>query len=236
MSADSRTKDQIYLVSDFLKRAKRHYGVSQTTIAKSMGISTQALTDMKAGRRAFTQSLAEKLLDANKDQPWIDCFTEVLGKFAALSRQVIIPSTTLEGIDATANDRATNPQSRLPLLHTPVSGCQAIFEGNDAFYVEIPDWALKLIPLASTPYALEIEADDYAGRLRIGDQVLVVQATEPVKEVMLVDHVGSLKLARNSACDDKITGSNAWIALDSGLPLQDAVPVAAVVAIIKAKL
>lgn len=207
---------------------KTRYGVRQAKIAADMGISPQALTDIKAGRRRFTPKLGEKLLQANAGEPWAGWLAEQLAQLAVEPGKVdnVTP----------ISDKARTPalSFHIPLLHAPFFGDPQESPTRDDF-VDLPRWARKLVSASDRPYALELATDDYMGRLRAGDLLLVAQAVWPGKEIMVVECAAGLRVARSDIFDVvRKSGSRQWLALDSGEPIPDAVPIATVAGILMA--
>ncbi len=226
-------------LAGILHELKGRFGINQTAVAKVLGISIQALTDAKSGRRTFTPLMAEKLLEYYRHEPWAGWLAGELKDLVAPVEQPIVPPPDpkiVVPVDSVVHLPGSETH-RIPLLRTPILGDFTAIEDRCERYVELPEWAIPLIPPNSSPYILEVAADDYAGRLRMGDHVLVVQRAAPVREVMIVEHAESLKLARNAAfVADKTGGREEWFAMDSGLPLHSAKPVAAILGAVMARL
>lgn len=227
-------------LADMLFDLKKKFGITQTAVAKVLDVSVQALTDMKSGRRAFTPPMAEKLLDQYQNEPWAGWLADELKGFVAfIDRPILAAPETDKMIpfDTVVYVPGSEHLPCVPLLRTLILGDHTILGKHSELHVELPRWTIPLIPAGSSPYILELAADDYAGRLRMGDYVLVAQATIPIREIMIVEHGGSLRLARNTMYDAVATGGyGEWLALDSGLPLPNATPAAMVVGVIMARL
>lgn len=227
-------------IISILFELKKRFGITQTAVAKVLGISVQALTDMKSGRRVFTPLMAEILLERYRDEPWAGWLAgELKDLITVADRSILAPPKANEmvPVDTVVYVPGSEYLSCIPLLRAPILGDHTIIRKHSELDVELPRWTIPLIPAGSSPYILELTADDYAGRLRMGDQVLVAQATVPVREIMIVEYAGSLRLARNAAYDPAATGGyGEWLALDSGLPLHNATPAAMVVGVVMARL
>lgn len=232
-------KKDINSLSTMLLSLKKDFGVTQTAIAMVLGVSAQALTDMKGGRRLFTPAMAEKLLEYYKNEPWAGWLTNELKRFAAPARQSILAPPDFEMVPVDTIDYLLNsdPIAHIPVVQTPLLGNRDVINERCERSVELPKWTKSLIPDASSPYILELGADDYAGHLQMGDYLLVVQTVVKNKEFMVVEHLGTLRLARNARYNiDSKRKATGWIALDSGITLEEAVPVATVMGIVMAKL
>lgn len=232
-----------HALCDILAILKEKYGITQTMLAQIIGVSIQAVTDMKAGRRRFTPAMADKLLDAFINETWAGWLADVLQPFAdplalvaALSKAKVIIGTPPPGSHHPPPQQSV-AITEVPVLHVPWSGPLPAPGACIAGKIALPQWAMALAARAAHPYVLELVADDYAGRLRAGDQVLVVQDVWPDKEIMIVKAEGGLRLARNSTFGGvRESATFQWIALDSGVPLELVSPVATVVGIVMAKL
>jgi len=218
---------------------KEKYGISQTSVAKTLGISVQALTDMKGGRRVFTPAMAEKLLDHYKNEPWAGWLVNESKDLAAPKENLLssLPDSEILPADTVIYNGDIKPRPTIPLLKTPLLGAHSPEDEHCERYVELPEWAAPLITVDSNPYVLELATDDYSGRLRAGDCVLVLQTVISNKEVLVVEQAGCLRLARNPLFSDVAEKENAgWIALDSGVMLKNATPVSTVVGIVMARM
>lgn len=226
-------------LSNMLLSLKKRYGISQTAIAKILGISVQALTDMKGGRRVFTPAMAEKLLEHYKNEPWIGWLVNELKDLAAPKENLLpsLPDSDVLPADTVVYNADIKPRPTIPLLKTPLLGVHSPEDEYCERYIELPEWATPLISIDSNPYVLEIATDDYSGRLRAGDCVLVLQIVIPNKEVMIVEQTGCLRLARNPLFANVAEKDTAgWIALDSGVMLKNATPVSTVAGIVMARM
>jgi len=223
---------------------KQQYGIPQAAVAKALKISVQALTDMKAGRRAVTPAIAEKLLDQYKNEPWSgwlgDALRPILNPFEQLpsfkDAELIIGGVQLP---APSQTRSATPINSLqvPLLQALWAGATTDSHTFEGIFVALPEWAAKLATEGPDPYVLQLAADDYVGRLRAGDHVLIVQTALPHKEIMVVEQAGGLRLARNAArAEFDGAYESGWIALDSGIFLEKATAVATVMGIVMARL
>lgn len=221
-------------LESILRILKSQCGIKQAKVAKDLGISPQALTDIKAGRRRFTQEMADKLVDAYKAEPWAGWLAEELTGFdLSLTGEFF---RIVDPILPQSEKYLQKLTRKLPLLRAPFLGEPMSSPTHDSD-VELPEWAAKIIGDLDDAYALELLADDYAGRLRAGDQLLVVQDVWPDKEIMIVQCPKGLRIARNGMHDTTMGDTQGnWIALDSGENLAEAAPAATVAAILMAKL
>lgn len=227
---------------DILVELKEKYGINQTVVAGILDVSIQVVTDMKGGRRTFTPVMAEKLLEAFANEPWAAWLAKVLHPF-------IVPFwfiPELADVEFSLGDlpyygntpvpQSSAQLSSVPLLRIPWVG-PPLESGQCVETIMLPRWASTLAADGTNPYALEMVVDDYAGRLRVGDQVLIVQDVWPDKELMIVKGTGGLRLARNSLFDKtRKVEPFQWIALDSGIAVESVSPVATVTGIIMARL
>lgn len=225
------------LLCNILLSMKKQHGILQTSVAKILGISIQALTDMKGGRRVFTPAMAEKLLDHYRNEPWADWLARELKELAAPPKGIVILSSPDFKLPPSDSISYAGARPAVPLFKTPQCGIQTPVEEHCDELVELPEWAYPQITADSNPYVMELATDDYSGRLRAGDYVLVLQTVVPNKEVMVVEQAGCLRLARNSLFTEAAKGKPAgWIALDSGVKLKNATPVSSVVGIVMARM
>lgn len=236
----SRKDNRIDELRVMLNAMKSKFGITQTAIARVLGLSAQALTDIKGGRRAFTPSMAEKMLAEYASQPWSDWLSDRLKTIISPATQAMLPPSEPEMTVPAATVVyvvASGSLPRIPLLRAPFLGTHTAIEERCERYVQLPEWTVALIPPDSDPYILELATDDYSGRLRAGDHILVVQTVLPNKEIMLVEQSGGLRLAQNAVRSNaEITDSAGWIALDSGVMLKSAMPMATVIGVTMARM
>ncbi len=222
----------------FLKK----FGLRQSFLAKKCGVRPQILTDIKSGRRYFSKKMADALLAASQGEPWEFWVRHMLDnafnppKYEGLEE-------FFEDMDEDAPEATKVPMNSLPILTTPCLGDP--FESN-AYYGERISVAEAIAELALSTepaYVLRLHSDDVFKRLRSGDLLLVSQTADAEKEIMVVDHMGMLKLARSLTHSRIFYGfsdykerKEGWLALDSGILLLEAEPVSCVIGIVWADL
>jgi len=243
-------------VVDILLELKCRYGIRQTTIADILGVSRQAITDLKAGKRRFTGEMFEKFLVAFSQEPWGSWVAEALVE-AFLRHYRYLPEDQLhKRLDAfschskevleIANKRPAYPNkapSSYPVFSIPVTGDPDGIPGRVVERLALPPALAAQAANALYPYVLRIDFDDVSGRLRRGDLVLVLQDTDRETEVMLVQLRGEVRLARRAMCcretadsvRDGIQGDG-WIAMDSAKMIEPERVVGCVVGIVQALL
>lgn len=209
---------------ELIRAIKSEYGMNQTTLARQIGVSPQILTDIKAGRRRFTPAMAESIMALFAHEGGAGWLAETL-------QDIVIQS-------ATAGMRRSSDIGTMTSGEVPVSGIRlpvlgALCWGDPQALVTNPE-RTTLIPEALVPligekyfsYVLALDYDDFAGRLRAGDQLLIVQDVRVIKEIMVVACRGRLRLARNASCvNDGAEADIAdikkhWLALDTGKMLE----------------
>lgn len=217
-------------VAELMRKIKSDYGMNQTALARELGISPQILTDIKAGRRIFTPPMAEKIMalfSREAGAGWLAAALEGILKGGAR------PGKNAE-VQAPSRSSDLANGKYLPVLDALCKGDPAKATGKTRHTILIPEVLAKLVGGSTDAYVLALDNDDYSGRLRAGDQVLIVQNAEFSKEIMVVESDGRLRLARNPI--DNTSAEIQWVALDTGNPLKNATPVGAVVGIVVALL
>ncbi|MDR1661495.1 MAG: helix-turn-helix domain-containing protein [Azoarcus sp.] len=233
------------------KELKEKYGVKQNSIAKIIGVSRQAVTDMKAERRRFSRAMAEKLLLAFAEEPWSDwlrarleeLFTVVPPRFALPSEST--PQSIQKPLEIASGgvcERSTGLK-KFPLLASPCRGDPANSPANSHKLVVVPEELSDQAAESANPYVLIVDCDSRDGRLRRGDRVLVLQDNERESEIMIIDHNGALRLARRGR-RARIAGVREmttrdemdWHFVDTGaaVPAEEAKPAGCVVGIVMA--
>lgn len=239
-----------------IKEIKSNYGVKQNSIAAVLGISRQAITDMKAGRRRFTQAMAQKMLQTYADEPWIGWLHDRLDAlFTPPSTRFIIPgelpprgesgdNIETPSLSVPSEREAINP-IRLPILTLPCKGVPEASPANTQKLCVIPDELLLQTSELSNSYVLIIDFDSRDGRLRRGDRVLVVQDAGREVEIMVIEYRGTLRLARRGKYERVFNRSDVtviddmdWVFMDSVtvIPVGDATAVGSVIGIVMALL
>lgn len=235
-----------------IKELKLRYGVKQKTIADILGISRQAVTDMKAERRRFTKAMAEKLLKEFAGEPWANW---LCGRLDALFTPTP-PCFTMASCnddntaaEETAPSISTSPQvtrqTGLPVLTSPCRGDPELSPAYTRKYIVVPDELFMQTSELTDSYILIIDFDSHDGRLRRGDRVLALQNAERDCEIMVVEYRGALRLARrgkhargsNRGAEGE-TGEMDWVLLDSGavIPSSEAEATSCIVGIVMALL
>lgn len=226
-------------VYKLLTTFKKRYGISQNAVAAALGISAQALTDVKAGRRQFTPKMSEKLLQHYKAEPWAEWLAKALRPDPTTSDPGELSQD--DAAEGGMNDFLSSlppwtvDPTTVPLLRTPCLGAPELSAAYRNERITLPEWAVKLVPADSDPYVLELDTDDYAGMFRMGDRVLVVREIRPTRELAIVERDDCPRLARNAVPTPESKAAAGWIALDSGIPIRGAVPVATIMGIVMAK-
>jgi DNA-binding XRE family transcriptional regulator len=238
------------------KELKEKYGVKQTEVAAVIGVSRQAVTDMKAGRRRFTRVMAEKILLEFAGEPWADWLRARFDMlFTPSPIRFAIPGEppSRGDVNHAEEERAppmpASPQAAkrtgLPVLNSPCRGDPGLSSANTKKYAPIPDELSVHASGLTDSYILVIGFNSRDGRLRRGDQVLVLQDAERESEIMVIEHDGALRLARRVGYERAFRGDKAgagdesdWCTLDSGMVIsaQEAEPAGCVVGIVMALL
>lgn len=217
-----------------MRKIKVEYGVNQTTLAGHIGVSPQILTDIKAGRRRFSPAMAESIMSLFAHKTDVGWLAEAL--------QAILAGGTGDGVrersnaDAVAMANTAIAGARLPVLDMLCKAAPTDAAGKS---VLIPETLAPFLDKAAFSYVLVLDYDDYAGRLRAGDRILIVQNGDIIREIMVVESKGRMRLARNASYLNGATQGNAkeqWLALDTGKPVTPASYVGAVVGIVSAVL
>ena len=228
--------DKNYSFISLLVGLKKRYGVTQDLFARMSGVSKQVLTDIKAGRRKFSNEMVQKLLADSQDKPWKTDVAEALSEFIKEREEFQHhPSSTM----------ASHPTGnrRLPMVNAPVIGDPCAAPEFTGEYFALPNAIERLDADPRDSYVLILQNDDCLGRLRSGDLVVITQNSKRDKEIMVVEHSGLLRLARNTKHIGKLHLPHGerfpdgdWIALDSGSLIPNARPQGAVIGIVWAVL
>ena len=184
------------LVSGLFDKLKQNHGLKYSKIAEMCGVQRQNITDFRHGRRKFTREMADRLLSARPDEPWVVWLKPLLDYYfskpdpdraekSMASLGLPIPDTIPH-----------SPVGRLPLLDAPVLGDPQVAAAFSGEYAPVTKTVLALVDREYQPYILKVQYDDYALRLRAGDWVLIQQTLEFEKEIMVVEQGGRLSLAR----------------------------------------
>ena len=223
---------------------KSKYGVRQSKIAEVLGVSRQVISDMKAGKRRFSDEMFRKLILAFEPEPWSGWLARTF--FFAFKRHFnyMNEGELARHLDGWRPDgffareeipdgaTRTNPPespphpakvSTYPVLSAPVVGDPEGFPELTLGRLALPP------PLAAQaadflhPYILRLDFDDVRGRFRRGDWILIVQDAEREAEVLLVRFRGEARLARRGRRYRSLTNldrsgirDDDLIALDSG--------------------
>lgn len=239
-----------------IKELKLKYGVKQKSIADALGISRQAVTDMKAERRRFTKMMGEKLIIAFANEPWINwlrsrldaLFTSPPTSFAVPEGQAPAnyeeSTTDVAAPSARVSSRETR-QIGFPVLISPCKGDPRSSPANTQKCSFIPDELFIQTSSLANSYILVVDFDSRNGRLRRGDWVLVLQDPERDCETMIVEYRGALRLARRGKYERDLNrnteehfGEMDWVLLDSGMvvPEGDVEAAGCIVGIVMAQL
>lgn len=217
-------------------------GLTQIKIAELCGLSRQGITDIKSGRRNFTKKMADSIVKAGVDEPW--------GLHLKKRLEYAFNPPIYEGLEELFNDDAnkkplhpTFASYSLPILTAlpmddPLES--TAFSGE---YLTLPPIVAEIAQGLESPYILRLQSDDCYKRLRQGDHLLVAQAYEVKKEIVVIAHAGTLRLARTVADARQFYNfsggfeeSEGWVALDSGRLITNAEQVACVFGIVWAAL
>jgi len=249
---------------------RKRFAVTFATTARMCGIPPQHVTDLRSERRSITDRHARNLVVESQGKPWyelikfyVDDYFEFVSKIKMKEEEIdryelpLFPSPTR----STASSSVPAALPKLPVLTSPFLGNPELsptFDGDR--YVELTGEAAALAVGAENAYVLKLHCDesvkglqdydDNARRLRIGDNVLVLQDAKSEAEIQIVEvgHQGMLRLARRvkairdlgipleDDADEKLADGEAWVALDSGEIISDTCPKAYVAGIVWARL
>jgi DNA-binding XRE family transcriptional regulator len=238
------------------KELKEKYGVKQNVIAEAIGVSRQAVTDMKSERRRFSRAMAEKLLLEFAEEPWGDWLrTRLDALFAVVPTRFALPSESspqpvrqpVETNSGGAGEDLlpSTEAKKLLLLSSPCRGDPALSPANTHKHIIVPAELSSQAAESVHPYVVTVDCDSRDGRLRRGDRVLVLQDGERESEIMVVEYNGALRLARRGrheritgGCGKTVRDETDWHLLDTGAiaPAEEASPAGCVVGIVMALL
>jgi hypothetical protein len=193
---------------------KKLYGVKQTDIAAALGISRQAVTDMGAGRRRFTRTMADRLIAMGESEPWKNELVEAIQSLF-VDKEIPLPPCD-SGVPAAVSPRRAGGSITLPVLTAPLRGDPPQAKADVKGYLAIPPELAVQATESLKPYVLIIDFDDKEGRLRRGDHVLVLQDGKRECEIQIIEFRGALRLARRSRQGADVAAGAGWILLDSG--------------------
>ena len=169
-------------------------GVTQSAVAKRVGMPAPYLTDMKKGHRPLTELSARRLAaHFGLDHRWL------LGETGSMDSLHLGSEVTV--------DESTSIW--LPVFGHPVEGPPRSLPKWDGSCAEVVGAAAARVRLATDPYILRFGRDDHAGRLRRGDLLLISQSTGDSAEIHVVRIGRGLYLARP-------TGAGVWQRLAEG--------------------
>lgn len=161
----------------------RSMHMSQKEIAAQLNVPPQYLSDVKTGRRPLTGQFAQRIADVFRvNYSWL------------MKGQGSAGIPVAEKISST-----TSRLLGLPVLSSPVEGDPHKSKSWDGSLIEISGAAAARAAWATQPYVLRLDKNDFAGRLKKGDMVLVSQDRERAPEVAILKHQSRLELARRGA-------------------------------------
>lgn len=156
--------------------------VSQTEVARRVGVPASYLTDVKRGTRPLSQLFARRLAEAFR----VD-YQYLLGKTDEKSNPDL-------GLESAAP--GPPPNIRLPVFPHPIAGAPCDDPRWDGSTVELSGVAALRARMASNPYLLRFGQLDRRGRLRLHDLLLVSQTIKPDAEIQVILTKGKMYLAR----------------------------------------
>jgi plasmid maintenance system antidote protein VapI len=219
---------------DVVQRVKSEYGVNQTALAKHMRISPQILTDIKAGRRRFSVAMAESIMSLFAHEPDAGWLAEALQAVLAENG-----GTETSNADAMMVSTARTAGTYLPVSDALCNADSQMTVVDSGRTVLIPVSLTPFLEKAAFSYVFVLDYDDYAGRLRAGDQILIVQHVNIIREIMVIESNGRLRLARNDTYltdSTQVGAKEKWLALDTGKPVAAVSLIGAAVGIVSAVL
>ncbi len=167
-------------------------GISQAEVARCVGIASQYLSDVKAGRKRVTKLFALRLGACYEfDHKWL-----------------------LQGGDPPADFFGLDPQPRahlrleLSVFDRPICGDPGTHP-DWTTTVEISGPALEQADRAKDPYLLRFAGKDHAGELKQNDLILISQKVSRKAKIQVVRQRQALVLARKTA-------QGTWQHIDDG--------------------
>ena len=156
-------------------------GISQQDLATRLGIASQYVSDLKAGRRGIGELVARRLEDE---------FSFPRGWFLARED---------ESQNARIDQELTSGRgvrTHLPVFRNPIAGDPHAHPSWDGAEVEICGVAALRALAARWPYLLQFGAQDRRGRLCKNDLVLISQQLEGDAEIVVLKQANKTFLAR----------------------------------------
>ena len=205
-------KKRLERLVEVVERLKGN-GYSQREIAAQLDVPPQYLSDVKTGQRTLTAQFARRMAEAFRvNYAWL-----MEGEGSAglpVAEQVTGTASRLLG---------------LPVLIAPIEGDPRKSTSWDGSVMEISGAAAARAAWATHPYVLRLDKDDFTGRLKKGDMVLVSQNREHASEVGVLKRHGRLELARRGT-------DGTWKTLAKGQNRKDPDIISVCVAIVWAPL
>lgn len=168
-------------------------GFTQQKIAAELGIPPNYLSDLRHARRAITDQFCHTF-----GQQFLISFQWLASGEGSKSSPQISP------LKAAAIGNLV-----LPVLPKPYTGDPRHCQEWDGCQLEITGAAAAAAGRASSPYILRLASHDNAGRLKLGDLILISQSATGVSEIVILKHRNQLLLARKDKKND-------WLTLSSG--------------------
>jgi transcriptional regulator with XRE-family HTH domain len=167
-------------------------GISQQDLAMRLGIASQYISDLKAGRRGIGEVVARRLEDQ---------FSLPRGWFLARDDDGENPRIDQD----LASGRGV--RTYLPVFRDPIKGDPHAHSDWDGAEIEICGVAALRALAARWPYLLRFGIHDRQGRLRKNDLLLISQQLQEDAEILVLEQADKAFLARRQ-------GSRGWEALN----------------------
>jgi len=175
LDKDQTEADPASRFCDFLNWAKKE-GISQTEVAKRLGVPRQYVTNVKAGSRVLTELFARRVAEEfDVDYLWL-----LRGTGAGIAQR---PSVASQSKPTPVADPI-----RLPLLYELFSGEPRRSPSWDGAMVSITGPALYAASDSEHPYVYRAE-NGSTGRFKRGDLLLICQGKPeyPPSQLVLLE-------------------------------------------------
>jgi transcriptional regulator with XRE-family HTH domain len=167
--------------AEFLSEITEKKNINQQDLAVRLGIASQYISDLKAGRRGIGAVVARRLEDEfNYPRGWF------------LAREDESQNARIDQ-DLTSG---RGVRTHLPVFRNPITGDPHTHPLWDGAEVEICGVAALRALAARWPYLLQFGSQDGHGRLRKNDLVLISQQLQGDTEIVVLKQANKAFLAR----------------------------------------